>query len=628
MNDSNDIPVHVMSLECFICHDGKDIGLPIVCAPSHLIKKKTTTEYPDMFAICQKEKEEYNTIPQLVYKIVPYNVFLCRNCRLLSEAGGTIGDLVVPSFNDRGIFNRFMQKDYHLVIYKNKWQITDRLSIISDPDNISENLLLQQFALLKGWPAKELLDAKNYKCLFYEKLADVIITCLIPLMSDNLNFALETDAKFDELLTYHMMILRIALHFVNKYPDVKKSIQKKIMLWNSNPFSIDTSYFKDVICVNFATSLSDMPLQHTNLEHFFYQIFSDKTSLSDQLEKKDIKALLYKYVYCYNLAYLVAFKSSLPECIKFIDDSKYRLSEKYTSTLLEYIKYNITGIDKNPMAYLYSLIDESSGKEIRDIPAYVLQYVNKIYMKIDIAKCEIPVMKKKEISSKYYERNSKGEYHLVTDDSKTNLEQKSVMEKQLEFSKHVGYPAVHTLRGRPLLRDKKCYYPLCGKVFDSGYHLKQHLVECSENFIDELHMEHANLQLTPALIMEQKLTKCPSKICDQKSRQFEPEELCDHFKLLGMTHFWSKNCLLPKKSHIEIKRPDIELETMFDKSELKEMYDSLELCTCCCSNPVRLKNIPCGHVCFCQNCYDKWKEMKIECPCPLCRQKVTHVDSL
>ena len=74
--------------------------------------------------------------------------------------------------------------------------------------------------------------------------------------------------------------------------------------------------------------------------------------------------------------------------------------------------------------------------------------------------------------------------------------------------------------------------------------LKRHL-RVHRSYVPGLHQMHETIvresELTPAKVLQYKLTRCPSVVCSEGAREFTPEQLVDHFKQLGIEPFWTRH---------------------------------------------------------------------------------------
>jgi hypothetical protein len=178
-----------------------------------------------------------------------------------------------------------------------------------------------------------------------------------------------------------------------------------------------------------------------------------------------------------------------------------------------------------------------------------------------------------------------------------------------ETCSHSGYPTLDEQYGRPHMGWCKCYHANCFNMFNNADQLREHLKKLT-NYKYGFHMYHEQIvsskQLTPEKILSQKITRCPSLVCDKSNHDFTPDELCEHFMLLGIYPFW--------KHGMKIKYKNI-LHDVFEK-----LYINDECIICLGENakPSILFQ-PCNHCCMCANCYQKINK------CPICRKDVTSV---
>jgi hypothetical protein len=181
---------------------------------------------------------------------------------------------------------------------------------------------------------------------------------------------------------------------------------------------------------------------------------------------------------------------------------------------------------------------------------------------------------------------------------------------------HVGYPIPDSKLGRPKMEFKTCYYKGCRCEFAHGSGLKEHLEEKLPNFHNYFHVSHESHNLTPEKVLASGMTQCPSHLCDQKSRIFTPEELCDHFKSLGIAPFWYPDCILPEHTHLNMLQ---------DKSKMiLPFLNEVNECVVCCDNKACVMFLPCLHNLICLDCFEKSSASRSILNCPICKAQVNH----
>lgn len=176
---------------------------------------------------------------------------------------------------------------------------------------------------------------------------------------------------------------------------------------------------------------------------------------------------------------------------------------------------------------------------------------------------------------------------------------------------HDGYPTPDKVNGRPCLQWCECYYDGCHKLYDDPAGLRKHLETLGKHTWG-FHCQHEkaihNLQLTPEKVINNNMTKCPSITCDKSNYNFTPEELCHHFKLLGLKPFWKQGDLV-----LQPKR-------FITDDSFQKIYTSEE-CIICNNEDIRpsILFLPCNHCVTCINCYKEFNK------CPVCRQNITTI---
>ncbi|QKF94526.1 zinc finger RING-type protein [Fadolivirus algeromassiliense] len=176
---------------------------------------------------------------------------------------------------------------------------------------------------------------------------------------------------------------------------------------------------------------------------------------------------------------------------------------------------------------------------------------------------------------------------------------------------HDGYPIPDKYKGRPHLEWCECYYDGCHKIFPTEEKLKEHLTKLGKHTWG-FHYHHeqaiANCHLTPQKIINNNITTCPSVVCDKATYPFTPEELCNHFKLLGLHPFWKPGDII------------IQQKRFIDDDSFKKIYMSEE-CIICNSDNIKpsVMFLPCNHCVVCIDCYGEFNK------CPICRKDITAI---
>jgi hypothetical protein len=160
---------------------------------------------------------------------------------------------------------------------------------------------------------------------------------------------------------------------------------------------------------------------------------------------------------------------------------------------------------------------------------------------------------------------------------------------------HINYPLPDPEHGRPYLEWSECYYENCHLKFVSPTDLRNHLINLKK-YKHGFHMYHeyavSASSLTPNKVISKQMTYCPSIVCDKSNKKFTPEELCDHFKILGIKPFWKKGDIITNNNNNKNIQPE------------KKIYISDE-CLICLSeeNKPAVIFYPCFHCVTCIYCY-------------------------
>ena len=201
---------------------------------------------------------------------------------------------------------------------------------------------------------------------------------------------------------------------------------------------------------------------------------------------------------------------------------------------------------------------------------------------------------------KYYDENSMEKLYQIT-----------TTEPDL-VPRHDGYPIPDPVKGRPHIGWLECRHDGCNLIFPSGEMLINHL-KSFKKYIPNMHKHHEyivnKMKLTPDKIINNKMTKCPSYTCSNAHYIFTPDELCQHFKLLGIQPFWSPSQIdqLPEKPN-----------KSFIQLQLSKKIYTTDKCILCLDKEPQVVFYPCCHHIYCFNCITITN-------CPLCRQKIIDI---
>lgn len=194
---------------------------------------------------------------------------------------------------------------------------------------------------------------------------------------------------------------------------------------------------------------------------------------------------------------------------------------------------------------------------------------------------------------------------------------KTAMTLELEKKMHGGYPLPDPKRGRPHLQWNKCYHGECHKKFDTIEMLKDHLEKLGKltHGLHKFHEDYVKLYaLTPTIVKAKKMTKCPSWVCDKSDEEMTPEELCEHFKILGIYPFWKPGMVILPEG--EEKDTDPSKKEKLDKDVYDNLFVSNNCLICLDENP-QVIFLPCNHHVSCFSCSTSFSI------CPVCRTKIT-----
>jgi len=175
---------------------------------------------------------------------------------------------------------------------------------------------------------------------------------------------------------------------------------------------------------------------------------------------------------------------------------------------------------------------------------------------------------------------------------------------------HYGQPLPDSDLGRPHLMWCKCQHADCGKMFKKASDLVAHLVK-NNVYTQGYHLEHENavkrLDLTTEKVIEEKMFRCPSTMCNFISEN--PQQLIDHFQQLGIEPFW--------KVGMKIE-PQTSLICGMDLIHKAPKIFASNNCVICMDEVAQILINNCGHHVYCLGCFKICDKNR----CPICRNKV------
>lgn len=180
-----------------------------------------------------------------------------------------------------------------------------------------------------------------------------------------------------------------------------------------------------------------------------------------------------------------------------------------------------------------------------------------------------------------------------------------------KHKQHADYPLPDPVLGRPHLNFLECKYDGCGQKFANTTDLMFHL--CKNNaFVPFMHKAHEDIVaasgLSPETVRAQNITKCPSLICTAKHIR-TCEDLCEHFKKLGIPPFWSPTASTPTNdttvntTNDTNDNADIKPCAIIDAGLKPGWYKATKtMCMRCKKDPVNTISLTCAHCTMCKAC--------------------------
>ncbi|AYV79335.1 MAG: RING finger domain protein [Faunusvirus sp.] len=727
------------TLSCYCCkrHIGKTneimLGLPVTLVPTHIgdgERARQSEKDKEMNEKCKQRTDEekdkiqqaktentYNpykecdkphaeVVPATVADIgkhrlrammLPGQVYLCITCRNIGQVGGEHPDfkIKVPTSDARNMVNKYTQSGFRCIRYLDEagknWNITDRLTIILDESQASEMNILSQFELFQGKQPgnmNKLLTA-HLDTEFYRELT-ISILKIVPMLMRSTTEAMMKTAngdvteiqEFESAFYNYTMILRVALYFINRYPEMTLMVKKEIYKWNMNPFApenrqlfdnyFDVIYASQLVGISFATirqsvmmvlfnqltynfPCTDTQMGKKNKIEYLRQLFSEGRN------RKMIRMILYCLSFTtslrqYTPTELVKLLDANMSGLPFDDVIKVWRDMLYCNTMINSIE-PITVKDKDkelstrqPGLWLHLGMEPKDSKDDdRQIRDHIFQFMVYVRQGVSVWQSQILPDKLVNVINRIKDDSIKIQYNIK--DRSQELADIERKRKAELLETHKYYPKLDDKFGAPKISDRRCAY--CKRVFSSGDELMRHLRDTDPAFLGSMHQCHRECTgtnnvfdeysknkyahykgtckeniFTPEYVLKHKITYCPSYQCDQKDRLFTPEELIEHFAVLGIEPFWYPGRVVTDETHLDMKKLDktIKDEKTDEKSkvtiDISNYWKNPGLCVICLSAPCAVINRPCGHVSSCTDCSDTMHKENATPACVICREPV------
>lgn len=484
---------------------------------------------------------------RLTVEIVP--CYLCVHCRRNGQQGSTLAsgklgyhisflgtDFSVPVPKDRNILNKYTQRYYHIVRYKDidgtYYPITDRISVVRSEEeaNMSEINIIQQLELISN-PAichkgeNLIAEIKKYgnglsydgngrdnelaKHLSYliRRATPALLRAASKVMVKSGNVEFKEMQDFEPCYEYSIAIIRAALHLIKTYPKTREHLARAVYQWSANPFSgMAKDIFQNWMDVVWIAALSNIPFSYIRypVTMYLFSIMTNNYNPSDEkMETLNMKLYL-KRVFnegrnknsCKELLYTIAFAGMIYEkismvgihgLIKIMNDNSCYLPDECLKRVwreMSYVNDNIDslgptaaneGTPYKPGVYRHlGLGDPDADCEQCLVQIHkFLVYARRYGLAMDGA----PVPDKIIATTLDIPIINKNSYNISTVQRHDALNVKELERLKKLREVHSGEPPLDSNKGAPRLKDKQCAYPGCKRVFSSGSKLVEHLIE-------------------------------------------------------------------------------------------------------------------------------------------------------
>jgi hypothetical protein len=579
-------------------------------------------------------------VPYLHIEALPAGVFLCCDCRRAGQAGDRNIHLrtVIPPPAERGMINKFQQRNYAICgYYDGNWHpITDRLNIILTSRTANLRLIKEQLSLAIGRNTQEEANPKTLASDICLTIGAILRTYVNEMFKRGNSPEI---GDFEQPYMAFLRMWRVSLELCAD-PAVREEITANVITWNMNPFNEKArSLFKNPMDVLFVLPLCGLSFNVIKRQYIMVLISKmfrnfehvegkDPATALRQLfnEGRNVKlARASLYVNCF-LSF--ATGKNIREIIKLMDDNYGSLPFSMCINVWKQIQLctdtvtNLCPDANGPGLFGYLGMTnpnadprehvENTYRFVMWVQANEIRWMERISDSPDIARVldSIQIGEKKEDLHMAHKRATEVEAARRAHNRRI----------------HSGIPLAHPQRGAWKLTDCECGYDGCRRQFaDRGkllYHLRDawrdDLLEnevlfhqlaagyCPQ-FNSEITQRTYESQipqvpLTPEIVREQKITRCPSQVCEMHDREFNsPEDLINHFERYGIIPFW--------KEGMTFSAPIQSQEKPVDVARIWAVIDECVVCLDAQVNCV----FTCGHAICCMKCSSS---LNI---CPLCR---------
>ena len=625
------------------------------------VLKNTYNPYP----ICSKPSSviiapKINDKKRL--RIEMTRAILCMDCRNKGQSGGknVITECRIPNLQDRNAINKWRQAGYKIAEFQSRELEENEYIYYREP-------ITDRFTFYFGLGSFPIDNIMSQLCLFQSKDGNILQRTLFNYGSDSKQFikegcqgmsilftlmrsATETMMKsdkkdpgiqeFENAFTLYLRIVRIALEFLKKYPQLKDKIARMVYKWNANPFSKEARYiFDHYLDVIFASSFVEIPfaiIRRSILLVTFEQTLINFNVTQDKIDKKDMITFLRQLFNegrsrktVRQLLYMISF-TGIFRSIGNVSNM-ITIMDKHAGTLpwsryievwkdMQYCNSQVTSfepIEQNnerlPGLWLHLGMEDPliTGSDDRQVREHIYKFMC-LLLKNTGKWRESHLPPDVEAAIDRMGIQHRGESHKQQQSVVCRAEELSKIEKERlekEYMKHKGYPDLPS-GGHVSMSGGKCLYSECGRQFKSGRELSEHLHKCIPQLHDFCHVHHRNLinmkNLTKQHVLDENIVECPYIHCSTNHMIKTAQDLCDHFCVLGIHDFWIKGCTVPIHPGFESKQTDVIDEQQSSSEPIVNDFDNPGFCVSCIDKPCDVMIVQCGHINMCNDCLNQW----------------------
>ncbi len=561
-------------------------------------KEHNYEDEDEVFTEEYEEKEHESkiyTIDDMEIDIIP--TYLCAVCydNILSTQSLTRFNRMVRPIRFTHPHEKY-ESNYcplqYMDMNNNAYPITNILTIFSDhmSREFYERQMCDQLSEMMQVPKRSLYNLMICDSVAYYKNLYTYILKIFPRIIDSIekvsiNNGL-TEANLIKFFEYSSIMFKYVLFSITTYKSISDMLVHDIESWIKNPLSDKSrSLFPNIKTVLWLSMLVSIPVNKIRIA-LTVSICDDLLINKTNNKLKDNSNLVASYV------------NTLICC--------QQLKNISGNDLIDLIDKNGHTIPDCTIKHMLNNINAFNSKYItnNDIKMkYLIGWWK--HLELNMYDGEDSIIREINQFLKYISKNKS---QLVKNNITVQNEPAKPTQNDRKI-KHEGLPPLDANGKAPRLINKVCAY--CNEKFatveelmihiETEFKIKRteplfsnienHRIACGCKSVYDnkfVSVRQTISDLTPEKIIELQMTKCPIPFCDFSDKIFTPQELCEHFKSMGIKSF-------------------------VDASDVFQQDNEDDDCVSCLENRAIFKLYPCEHVNICKNCFETWNQTCMTC---------------